>query len=81
MTVFACEYCLKHQVLRAAGEPCPQCAVEASPLPPFNAWVMRAAQPRDTLGILEGRIADLEAENLDLRRRVSALEHQVRGSR
>jgi len=45
---------------------CYQCAAEeASATPP----------QRDAVNVLEARIADLEAENLDLRRRVSALEH------
>lgn len=35
----------------------------------------------DALKILEARIADKDAELLDLRRRVSELEHLVRGAR
>lgn len=34
------------------------------------------AQHRDSVNILEARIADLEADNLALRRRVTELEHR-----
>ena len=60
------EFCYRHQVMRLAGEQCGQCAAEAT-----------AAHQRDVVTVLEARIADLVAENLDLRRRVSALEHRM----
>jgi len=64
MTTF--EFCVKHQIMRPVCEACVLCLSERAPL------------QRDTLNILEARISDLSAENLDLRRRVSALEHLVR---
>ncbi len=66
MITFAREYCFKHQAFRPAGEQCPHCAHQAS--------------QRDVLNVLEARISDLEAENLDLRRRVTELEHLMRGT-
>jgi hypothetical protein len=55
------EYCWKHNLLRPAAEQCARCAASAS--------------QRDVISVLEARIADLEAETLDLRRRVTSLEH------
>jgi hypothetical protein len=55
------EYCWKHNLLRPAGDQCARCAA--------------AASQRDVISVLEARIADLEAECLDLRRRVTNLEH------
>jgi len=40
------EFCFKHQLLRDAGEQCGRCAAETG--------------SRDTLNVLESRIADLE---------------------
>jgi hypothetical protein len=65
------EYCWKHQTLRPVATQCYQCAAEA---------YAAERPPRDAMNVLESRIADLEAENLDLRRRVTALECSLRQS-
>ena len=43
----------------------------------FCRAVEQRRRERDTRTILEARISDLSAENLDLRRRVSALERRA----
>jgi hypothetical protein len=54
------EFCAEHQAWRPAGEPCPQCA----------------AGLREVVNVLKGMVDDLAAELLQLRLRVTELEHQ-----
>lgn len=57
------EFCFKHQLLRDAGEQCGQCATV-----PFQ---------RDTLGVLESRIADQDSAIASLIRQLNELRHMV----
>lgn len=58
-----CGYCARHGVLYTKSLGCTVCATER--------------QQRDEITVLDARISDLVAENADLRRRVSALEHRM----
>lgn len=59
-------YCAAHAYYYypSAGQRCPQCA---------------PAQTRDTMNVLEARIADLEADVIQLRARINELERYHRG--
>jgi hypothetical protein len=53
-------YCEIHHLPQFNGGPCIQCATQSQ---------------RDVVNVLKAQVDDLSAENLDLRRRVSAIEH------
>jgi len=60
------EWCFKHQLLRDAGEQCGQCATEVC-----------TTQQRDTLDILEARIADQDATIAGVLRQLRELRRIV----
>lgn len=88
------EYCFKHQSWRSAGEQCGQCAVEAATTHAYceqHDLVVTdglacpgcvAVQRRDTLNGLKAQVddmrAEMDAELMQLRERVSQLERIVR---
>jgi len=68
---------MRHQVLYLAGASCQQCETANSAISGVFGMASGPDQ-RDAMNVLEARIADLEAETLDLRRRVTAMERVLR---
>lgn len=69
------EWCDKHQIYRRAAHECPLCAIVRLTIPDDTGLLCR----RDVLGVLEARIADLEAYVGQLRTQVVELQRYHRG--